>query len=209
MVSIGERPGSGNAWGCPVGRSLCAPVSVHLQLLAQRADPPPDHGALFCHPRHAGRAEQPCPPSPETTHQTAPHSHEEGEPVPSASPPPPSLPPTCCPTPEPRGHPAGWRPAQDASSQAPRLVSGDSWALSLAGQNHASVLGGGGGPPELSWGRVRGSRRTCTAGVLVKASGCLSLATNRRHSQPTSEWPRALPGVRGASHQSLPWIPLL
>lgn len=39
--------------GPPYPDSLVLP-SVHLQLLAQRADPPPHHGALLLHPGHAG-----------------------------------------------------------------------------------------------------------------------------------------------------------
>lgn len=36
--------------------------------------------------------------------------------------------------------------------------------------------------------------------------GPLSLIT-ARNTHPTHEWPQALPGARGASHQRLPWIP--
>lgn len=86
------RPGGVPGWpavleelGPPHWSAHCTPISVHLQLPAQRADAPPDHGALLLHPRHAGRTEQPRPPSPKAPHQTAPHSHEEGEPAPRAS----------------------------------------------------------------------------------------------------------------------------
>lgn len=84
----GERAVVGTAWW-PL---TVPPISVHLQLPTQRADPTPDHGTFLLHPRHAGRTEQPCPSSPKTAHQTSPHPHEEGELAPSAEPsPPPSL----------------------------------------------------------------------------------------------------------------------
>lgn len=108
----------------------------------------------------------------------------------SRLPSPPSLPPTCCPAPEPPGHASGCWWAQGPSSPAPRLAGVDSWALNLASQSNTSELGGGGGLPEISpgspqaWlarcpshallpsaverGRAQGSWGIRTAGFLVK-----------------------------------------
>lgn len=54
---LGEFPGAsrpGNEWVLPTSSSPCTSVPVHLQLPAQRTNPPPDHGPLLLYPCHAG-----------------------------------------------------------------------------------------------------------------------------------------------------------
>lgn len=51
-----QQPSAGSGRQ-PAGGSPCTPAAatpVHLQLPAQRTDPPPHHGAFLLHPGHAG-----------------------------------------------------------------------------------------------------------------------------------------------------------